>query len=347
MLTTIGHAMNVQKALGSRGWLAIPLVTALVVLCVAALVWWSPWSTGADAVTTRASLDDYSWDELAAIARELSSCDNEADAIAHAAAYGLCQTDGTLDGSQTKEVALADGTKARVALAGVWHDDKTDGDRAGLTFAFVDAAGTHAMNHAFEDANGTSADSRGGWSASDMRAWLNETFFLQLPLDLRGRIASVQKRTANSASTTAESFEAGRLAGSSADWVTQTSDKVWLFSASEVCGAVPANEDLGVDETMSAVYAGEGAQYPLFASCNATAFEPCDGLVRTFAGDATTWWLRTQTLEFGDGFWLVGTDGTPLNGLGEDARVVVDPSFAPDELWGPDHARGVVIGFCL
>lgn len=68
-----------------------------------------------------------------------------------------------------------------------------------------------------------------------------------------------------------------------------------------------------------------------------------------YGGDeeAQTWWLRTKTLEFGDGFWLVGTDGTTLNGLGEDARVVEDPEFSPDELWGPDHERTVVVGFCL
>ena len=60
----------------------------------------------------------------------------------------------------------------------------------------------------------------------------------------------------------------------------------------------------------------------------------------------STWWLRTKTLEFGNGFWLVGTDGAPLNGLGEDARAA-DPAYVPDAVWGPDHARGVVVGFCL
>jgi hypothetical protein len=65
------------------------------------------------------------------------------------------------------------------------------------------------------------------------------------------------------------------------------------------------------------------------------------------AKEPVTWWLRTKTLEFDQGFWLVGTDGTPLNGLGDDVRVVGDASYAPSELWGPDHARGVVVGFCL
>ena len=110
----------------------------------------------------------------------------------------------------------------------------------------------------------------------------------------------------------------------------------WRFMAS-----------MGVDETMCGIYAGEGTQYRAFADAGVAAFAPNEALVRTLDGEATTWWLRTKTLEFGEGFWLVGTDGTPLNGLGEDARVVEDPEFAPDELWGPDHARGVVVGFCL
>ena len=324
---------------------------AVVLLLGAVLFAAGGWRSGSSSVPQRDALTAYSWDELSAISAEIGACESEADAIRCAASYGLCGDDGALPASY-KDVELADGTCVRAQLVGVWHDERTDGGKAGLTFAFVDAVGTHAMNHAFEDVEGERADSVGGWSASDMRAWLNGDFLASLPADLRTRIVNVQKRTANAVNANDESDEPGHLAGAASDWIGETTDAVWLFSAAELCGSVPANESLAVDETMCAVYDGEGAQYRLFADAQVTAFAPNAALVRRLAGqddDATptTWWLRTKMLEFGDGFWLVGTDGTPLNALGEDVRVVNNPEFAPDESWAPDHARGVIAGFCL
>lgn len=322
---------------------AVAVAVLLIGLAVAFAYPASEQSADAAHVSPKAALGEYGWDELSAISNEVSACATEEEAIRCAAKYGLCGEDGALPTDAFKAIELADGALVRVQLAGVWHDKRTDGGQAGLTFAFADAAGEHAMNHAFEDAQGDMADSTGGWSASDMRAWLNGDFYRQLPADLRAGIVSVQKQTASMVSTNDESDEPGHVAGAPADWIGETSDKLWLFSAAELCGTVPANEDMGTDETMSRIYAGEGAQYRLFADAGAVAYAPNAVLVR----GAETWWLRTKMLEFGDGFWLVGTDGTPLNGLGEDARVVTDPEYAPDEVWGPDHARGVVAGFCL
>lgn len=308
------------------------------------------WGTPRPAsVGVRASWDEYGWDELAAIAEELAACQSERAALARASRYGLCAQDGTLDASKTKELTLADGRTVRVSLVGIWHDDRADGGKAGLTFAFADAAGPHAMNHAFEEPEGLLADSKGGWSASDMRSWLADTLLFELPPELRSRIVPVQKRTANAIDMNDEAIDLGKLAGTPGEWIGETTDDLWLFSAAELCAQVPATEELGVDTSMSAVYAQEGTQYQLFAQQDVAAFAPNEALVRTMAGEdePCTWWLRTKMLEFGDGFWLVGTDGTPLNGFGEDARVVMDPEYAPDESWGPDHARGVIVGFCL
>ena len=294
-------------------------------------------------VAAKASLDEYDWQELSAISQEISGCASENQATLLASSYALCGTQGEIPVDAYKEVELADGTLVRVQLVGIWHDERTDGGKAGLTFAFADTTGSHAMNHAFEDAEGDVADSTGGWSASDMRAWLNGDFYFELPVELRESIVSAQKRTASMVDTSDESDEAGHLSGAPAEWVSETSDKLWLFSAAELCGAVPEQESMGVDASMTRVYGAEGTQYRLFADANVQAFAPNAVLER----GSTTWWLRTKMLEFGDGFWLVGTDGTPLNGFGEDARVVNDPEYAPDKAWGPDHARGVIAGFCV
>ena len=343
--------MRMRRSVGAYAGI-IAAVVAAAVLVIAAAVF--AFGAGADDggrrtvdVEPRAGLSDYSWTELSAIAAEISACSDEADAIAVAARYGLCAEDGSLgdlsDESKMKQIVLGDGRTVHVQLAGIWHDERADGGKAGLTFVFANAVGEHAMNHAFEDAEGENPDSTGGWAACDMRTWLNGDFYRSLPDEVRSCIVPVQKRTASRIGANAELDEAGRLVGGRADWIDETTDSLWLFSASEICGDVPTNDLLGVDSTMAAVYAGEGTQYRLFADWDVKAFEPNATLMRT----SGTWWLRTKTLEFGDGFWLVGTDGTPLNGYGEDARVVQDPEFAPDALWGPDHARGVVAGFCL
>lgn len=341
---------------------ALPLVAGVMALLfvLAAAAWaFQPWQPAAvrPNVTPQQDLAAYSWEELAAISSEIGACETEADALRAAASYNLRGEGGSAHAMGTKALELADGRQVRVELAGVWHDERSDGGKAGLTFAFADSACEHAMNHAFESKDGVDADSVGGWQASDMRAWLNGDFLNEFPADLRNRIVSVQKRTANRVGVQDELDEAGRLAGSSQDWLSETSDKLWLFSVAELCGDVPANADLGIDSTMTPIYGAEGAQYQLFADAGVSAFSPNELLVRSGNGVASTsssnaslkpctWWLRTKTLEFGNGFWFVGTDGTPLNGLGEDARIL-EPSYVPDEVWGPDHARGVVVGFCL
>lgn len=334
-----------------NGW--IVAAAAFAIALVAGAIAFSGAANASDAhradVEPKYSLEEYTWEELAAISADIAQCESETDAIWRAGEFWLCRENGAIDSSQYKVVDLADGTAVRVALAGVWRDTRTDGGKAGLTFVLLDAAGTHAMNHSSEDPSGDSADSTGGWEASDMRAWLEGDLLNQLPFDLRDRIVSVQKRTANAVDAADEQDAPGGIVGTSADWVRETSDKLWLFSASELCGDIPANDTLGVDDSMSRIYSAEGTQYQRFRYGGVEAFAPNALLERSNAGGSKpcTWWLRTKTLEFGDGFWLVGTDGTPLNGIGEDARVVDDPEYAPSKLWGPDHARGVVVGFCL
>lgn len=344
-----------MRALRGRRWLGWAAVAASLLLASALLYAWEPWARPSGlmwpqglraGVAPRAGLADYGWDELAAIAQEIAASESQGEAYRCAERYGLCAGDGTL-GGETKELVLADGSTVQVVLADVWADERTDGGKAGLSFVFATAASPRAMNHAFEDVEGMHADARGGWAASDMRAWLADTFMYKLPVDLRNHIVTVQKLTASGVGTLDELPSAGQLAGTASDWVQETSDQLWLPSVAELCGEVPALDWMGVDPSMTGVYAAEGRQYRLFADARVEAFATNEALVRTLNGQATTWWLRTKTLEFDEGFWLVGTDGTPLNGLGEDVRVVEDPEFAPEESWGPDHARGVVVGFCL
>ena len=72
-----------------------------------------------------------------------------------------------------------------------------------------------------------------------MRAWLNGDLAGMLPADLRAAIVSVQKHTANYVEGTDEQDEPGHLSGAPADWASETSDRLWLLSVSELCGTVP------------------------------------------------------------------------------------------------------------
>ena len=345
----------------ARNYGGIVVAIAVAVVLLAAALAYPGESQGdvaSEPVAPRTALSEYSWDELARISAEIGRCANRDDALACARRYSLCAEDGALAGLPTKDVQLANGQVVPVALVDMYRDDLTSGGKAGLTFMFLQPVGEHAMNHAFESSDGDNPDSVGGWAASDMRAWLNGDFLYELPADLRTCLKRVQKLSAGSVGTGDELDEPGRLGGTGSDWTRETSDLLWLPSVAELCGSVPAKPDLGVDSTMAAVYGAEGEQYQLFADWGIAAFQPNAQIAMDGGGELgnkeldgedapCTWWLRTKTLEFGDGFWLVGADGTPLNGLGEDARVASDPSFAPDSLWGPDHARGVVPCFCV
>ena len=342
---------KIAKHRDSRTLIIVACCVAIVLVAAALLVFFEPWKQQAasSGIEPRQHLSEYSWEELARIGKELSTCNSETEALRHARAYGLCSNDGTLPADELKSLELTNGVTVNVRLAGIWHDQRSDGRRAGLSFVFADAVEEHSMNHAFENALGKNADSVGGWSASDMRAWLSSDLYYKLPVELRNSIVSVEKSTANIVRAGDEGYDPGHLSGSSTDWITSTSDKLWLLSATELCGAIPAAEDLDIDESISQVYRQEGSQYRLFATAQVAAFQPCELLAcqqaNTTNGLPCTWWLRTKTLEFGEGFWLVGTDGAALPGIGECAAAIAGDEEPTS--WGPDHARGVIVGFCL
>lgn len=267
--------------------------------------------------TVKSSMSAYSWAELSAIATEIHDADNDAEGREIAMEYNLMTSGGKLDNS-TKSVTLSDGTVAHVALAGIRHDDRSDGGKAGLTFVFTDAPVAHAMN---EDASND-----GGWEKSGMRAWLNEDFAGMLPSDLKGALKAVNKKTNSSAYTSPGS-------------VSSTSDKVWLLSLVEIGGSVSPNDIVGGSGIPAATYNAEGKQYQIFADAKVKSGEENDKLVRKFVGEngngivmpdeACRWWQRSLSMEWTSGFAATDDEGDPLNA------------------WMTDYELGVVPGFCL
>ena len=274
----------------------------------------SPHTQKSDEVAVQPSLTDYSWGELAIIAQKVKTCSTEADALALAKSYNLVDSSGNLTGNSI-EVPLNDGTMLDIELVGIFHDDKSDGSgKAGLTFMTSNAYCNHSMNNASTNA--------GGWAESDMRAWLNSSVLNSMPEDLRDLIVEVDKPTNN----------VGRT--ESGDSVSNTSDRIWLFSQTELYGPISWNQ--GYDtEYIDTVLNREGTQYQLFAEAGIEGIATTDkkGVLKKYVTvngkqELSNWWVRSPTPNREDGF------GDVDNG-------------APDNGGTASAAQGVVFGFCL
>lgn len=274
-----------------------------------------------EAVSTKQAsdmcLDDYSWADLSSISAEIAAADSDETGLVIAERYHLANADGTLT-DDVKDVTLADGTVVQFQIAGFRHDDKADGSgKAGITFASVNAVGSHAMN-----ANGTND---GGWEESDMRAWLNGDFLDELPEDLSGSITSVSKATNNS----------GSAASSSS--VTTTADRLWLFSATEVCGDIDwfSHEYGSKYGFWDDVANSEGTQYQVFAEKGVSSRSDSQGaLEKTLGFNKTSWSYRSAfnfVYEFLSQRYFYG---------------VMDSGY-PHAFYSPDTVQGVVVGFCI
>ena len=303
-------------------------------------------------IPVRSCLEDYSWSEVKAIADKISACASEADALKVAKSYNLVGSSGKLTGNETKKVTLSkwlyivgepqftnddiigdydlrwceEDFTIEVQILGFWHDDKTSGGKAGITFGFKDIAGQYYMNPTPSNA--------GGWKSSAMRAWLNGDFYKTLPSDLRAVISAANKASNNTGYIGSEETDAEAARAATA--VTVTSDKLWLLSKVECYGdswVYWVNRYEG-GKCSAAVYAAEGTQYQLYSDNGVSV--PVDGteeqgdpiLKKTFNGAPSGWFLRSAD--------AVGS--TSFRRICSDTTWYIFPATAP---------CGVVAGFCL
>ncbi len=273
--------------------------------------------SGSSEFSVQASLEDYSWEDLARISDEIAAAASSEEAFEIAAQYKLVNEDGTLT-QDTKEVVCSDGTSFEVMLAGILHDtDSTTGALVGLSFVSAEAVQLYVYNN--EDSI------EGGWQTSAIRSWLQSDFLSILPDELTSELVAVNKLTNNSGVT------------SSTSSVTVTSDAIWLLSCREVVGEVAWSADT-YGSSMAAydsVLNAEGEQYQLFAEMGVTwASDPNNALVRYLNGEAVAWWYRS-TMSYAN-TWA----------FEEFAYNVLSSGF-PQGQSAPSTELGVVIGFCI
>lgn len=257
-------------------------------------------SPSLDDVEVRSQLSDYSWDELAKIATQLESCDQEGEALKIAQNYKLVESSGSFPRS-TKEIATLDGKVLHMRLVGVWHDiADTASGKAGLSFLCDGIITRHAM--------GDATTVPGGWKSSAMRYWLNNDYLHTMPSEVSDHIVPVRKKTNNEGATRTVSS------------VTETLDSLWLPSIVELCGPVnwvfesnSENSDI-----YNAVFNAEGTQYAAFAQETIDDF--AGNQIFSLGGE---WWLRSIAPAGGKGRYVDGSGDPSYYGDANELRGIV------------------------
>ncbi|MEE0026782.1 MAG: DUF6273 domain-containing protein [Atopobiaceae bacterium] len=277
---------------------------------------------------TKKALDEYSWEELSQISKLIASAPSDEEGREVAKTYGLVGDDGSIT-DQTKRVFVSDARAVNgdrvmdVRLAGIRHDDRADGSgKAGLTFMTVGALDIRPMNDGDTVA--------GGWEGSTLRAWLNSEAVGMFDSDFVDALVEVNKPTNNTGFT--EMVES----------VTNTPDRLWVFSVREVCGDVhwdieEYQQKRGYQE-VDGVLNAEGAQYEVFAKAgvngNGSSSEVLS--LENTTGASPTWYRSPYPFEY-----LGYVTGSP----GYFCRITA--SGYPESLGFPSDPSSVVVGFCV
>lgn len=290
----------------SKARVVIPVLAAVIIVAAVAVAAVFTNGFGLFGVPVRATVNDYSWEELSRISVQISSCNSQEEALEVAKSYNLTNPDGTLDGTQVKQIELTNGITTEAQILGFYHDDKSDGSgKAGISFVFSDGVALRGMNQ--------TATTAGGWEQSEARAWLNSDFLETLPADLRSYIVSVNKLTNNAGATTDPAS------------VSTTADNVWLLAHNEITGSSKGLHP-GYAEALDA----EGVQYQLFANCGVSWSSSDDLLIRSLAGNpgeqSAAWWQRSPSPDRNE-FIITDASGATLVGASPETQLPVVPAF--------------------
>lgn len=170
----------------------------------------------------------------------------------------------------TKELDLGDEGVIRMELVALDADELADGSgNAHMTWIAKDLLHTkHAMNE--ENTNS------GGWPASDMRAWLQDSILPLFPDTVRSNIKEVKKYSYSSS-------DRGTIS---------STDKIWIPSLREVRDTEELRETYGVDAEDA------GPEY-------LEAFPDDASRLRQRDGKLCYWWLRSSSQSSDSKFYRI------------------------------------------
>lgn len=238
-----------------------------------------------EGVSVKKTVNNYSWDELSLISDAMGKCDDKESAIKIAAEYNLCDKDGQLDGSKTKDVQLNNDVKAAVRIIGLYHDTCADADgedtKAGLTFQFttpIEVEDGVWGNDQWSGGTGVNGDQ----ANSNAHLMCNGDKYLPslLPDSLLNAIKPVKKSFSILGSLTATFYGSPEYGSPEYetqlenwsldpnDYIKSCTDKMFILSVSEVFGDVSDSYPEAVDKWIPALYEYEGTQYDYYQQLN-------------------------------------------------------------------------------
>ena len=196
---------------------------------------------------------------------------------------------------QTKDVELIGLGSHKIRIAGIAHDDLSDGSgKAPITWEFADIIEEHRMN--------SSDTTAGGWEATEMRSEEMEKIYNALPAELKAKVVKVKKKTYNKI-TVSSNPQTTVATGSE---LTTTDDYVWLFSASEVGKKTNYSSD---GDNSYPIVPGEGDIYDFYSKNDTRANH-----IKQHQGANDWWWLRSISVfsasSAGTHFRIVHSNGT-------------------------------------
>ena len=195
----------------------------------------------------------------------------------------------------TKEIDMGDlGTHTvRVANTSSCTNGETSETACGFVVEFADIISNHAMN--LDDTN------VGGWPASKLRTYVNETVYNALPSELQNAIATTMVISGHG-SEEKTNFAFG--------------DKLYLLSTKEVW-----NGGTGFDTAES-----ETKQLDYYKNKGVTKSN-YSGAIKQYNGSNAEWWLRGARYSSSDLFFSVYNNGNSLPRGAAYSGVGVSPAF--------------------
>ena len=237
-------------------------------------------SAGADSATVQAAIakdaKDWTLDEQKAVAEDIAK--NGTSSVAYA------KTKAAMDAGTKFSVKLTNGKTLEYRIIGINHDDLADASgKAGLTFLTTSTGIQSRMN-----ATNTNV---GGWEKSELRAKMNGGEIWNLmPSDFQSKVETVTKLTNNAR---------GGWSSTNAP-VTETSDKLFLISYTEIAGNLAQYES---DSKFTWLFQ-EGDQYEAFKGKITDCGASNDSLKSNFE-----WWTRTISTVTDNCFGFIFKDG--------------------------------------
>ena len=167
----------------------------------------------------------------------------------------------------TKEVDMGNLGTHRVSVANISSctNGETSETACGFVVEFADVVSNHAMN-----SNDTNV---GGWPASEMRTYVNETVYNALPSDLQNVIATTKVISSHGSTTGESNFT--------------SDDKLYLLSCEEIYGDFASSSQATYDTSV-----GTSRQLDYYKKMDVT-MDSNNAAIKQYNGTDSNWWLRS------------------------------------------------------